>query len=440
MAGSLGVGSLGVGSVANVPPLSGVGLDGIDSIRQLKPTLDLVFSGTSHGITYTGADNGTYFDIDGVLRTSDSDAPRLDHTFDGTNWIPAGLLIEEQRTNLALRSEELDNVSVWADNDTPVRTANSTGAPDGTTTADTIEDNNGSGYEGIIQTVTVASDTLPYVFSYFIRKDTDQTRFSEIGLLFNGSNRISVHINTETGAIAVEIVDGTTDFGVIDVGDYWRFWVSVTNASLTSPQLHVFPAHGTVLGTANAAATGSAIFWGAQFEQAAFPTSYIPTTTAAVTRTADVATMTDISWFNSNEGTFLFEGSFPYVGTSSNELLDLDDGGNTDRFRLVLDASENINFSTTHSADTDGASNGTGVIAANTVFRVAGAYSDDDIRAAVDGALSPADSTAALPLADAMTTLRFGATIASTNYDGHIRRVRYWPKRLSDLKLQKLSS
>ena len=43
-------------------------------------------------ITYSGADNGTYFDSSGVLQTSGADAARFDHDKDG---IPLGILIEE---------------------------------------------------------------------------------------------------------------------------------------------------------------------------------------------------------------------------------------------------------------------------------------------------------------------------------------------------------
>ncbi|MCH8162360.1 MAG: hypothetical protein IIB88_10770, partial [Chloroflexi bacterium] len=113
--------------------------------------------------------------------------------------------------------------------------------------------------------------------------------------------------------------------------------------------------------------------------------------------------------FDADKGTFLVKGSFPFASAAARAILTIDDGGTTDRFYFELDASENVNFSTTHSADTDGASDGSAVIAADTQFKIVAAYADDNVRAAVDGTLSPADSTAALPLADTMTTVRFGA-------------------------------
>ena len=52
------------------------------------------------------------------------------------------------------------------------------------------------------------------------------------------------------------------------------------------------------------------LFWGAQAETGAVATSYIPTTSAAVTRAADVAVMTGTnfsSWWNAIEGTFVLD-------------------------------------------------------------------------------------------------------------------------------------
>lgn len=77
---------------------------------------------------------------------------------------------------------------------------------------------------------------------------------------------------------------------------------------------------------------------------------------------------------------------------------------------------------------------------ASGVFMSAAAYADDDVRAAVDGTLSPADTTAAIPLADAMTTLRIGATSAGAQWDGHIARIAYRNRRLPNDMLQSLTA
>ena len=54
-------------------------------------------------VTFTRASSGTYTDSAGVLQTAATDVPRFDH--DPTTGESLGLLVEEQRTNLLLRSE-----------------------------------------------------------------------------------------------------------------------------------------------------------------------------------------------------------------------------------------------------------------------------------------------------------------------------------------------
>jgi hypothetical protein len=55
-------------------------------------------------VTFTRASSGTYTDSAGVLQTAATDVPRFDH--DPTTGESLGLLVEEQRTNLLLQSNQ----------------------------------------------------------------------------------------------------------------------------------------------------------------------------------------------------------------------------------------------------------------------------------------------------------------------------------------------
>ena len=184
--------------------------------------------------------------------------------------------------------------------------------------------------------------------------------------------------------------------------------------------------------------TGSGLtqhFWQVQVEVGSFPTSPIPTTTVTVTRAADVCSTTKVAWLNANAGTFYGSVSIPFVGAVERSICTLDDGTATDRIRLYMDAAENLNFETVHNADTDGASDGAGVITVSTTAQIAGAYADDDVRAAVDGTLSAADAAAALPVGDAATTFRVGNDSAGTPFNGHIRALKYHIVRRTDAQI-----
>lgn len=246
--------------------------------------------------TFTRTDTagtGYFIDRGGTLRRAGANVPRiewLDTDDDGANETPSTLL-ELSRANLLLRSEEFDNAS-WASVGTPVVTANDATAPDGTTTADKIEDNDAAGHEYREQVVTVANDSVTRVASVFVKKRTGAP-IACVGLAYKGGTTVytNLHLNPDTGAVAVESGSATpADYGVEDVGDYWRPWISLANNSSgnTSCTVVAIPARASTLGgSASSSVTGYNHFWGAMLSEGQAATSYIKTTTAAVTRAVE---------------------------------------------------------------------------------------------------------------------------------------------------------
>jgi hypothetical protein len=160
-------------------------------------------------------------------------------------------LIEKVRTNLILQSQTLDNAS-WDKSDATV-TANTTIAPDGTLTADTITavviD------QRVNQAVTVAAST-EYTFSFFAKKGTTVTpRYS----VYDLSNNAFILTQVDYSAL----VNTST-------------WSRIT-ATFTTPagctSISIYPI--------NAATLGTTFIWGCQLETGV-ATDYIATTSAAV--------------------------------------------------------------------------------------------------------------------------------------------------------------
>jgi len=248
-------------------------------------------------ITFSRADASTcatYIDRDGILRLAAANVPRIewvDLDGDGIRETP-GLLLEGSRTNLCLQSEAFG--TTWTDIATPVVTSNTDVAPDGATTADTITDDNAAAFEGRQQVFTVANDSLPHVFFIFVKKTTAATNTFGFNLSLSGGTGVAStpRLNTNSG-----VVSSGFDTQAISVGNYWLFVSRVTNNTTgnTTLTLSVYPASGTNSGSNpgadDVAAQGSAVVWGAQLEKAAFRSSYIKTTTAAVIRAADSLTL-----------------------------------------------------------------------------------------------------------------------------------------------------
>lgn len=267
---------------------------------------------------------------------------------------PGGLL-EDQRENLLPRSQEI-NQAPWADTGTPIVTADTDVAPDGTTTADTIEDDSAVAQEGRRQVLVVPNDAVTRTFCVYIKKTVGATTFPGLQMRYRlGGALLEGYacLNTNTGVFTPLPANPPDDQGVEDAGDYWRVWMSLTNnaSGNTNCWAVVYPAISVDgVNWANAP-VGSAVFWGAQFEQAKFPSSYIPTVGAAVVRARD-----NLIYDNTNDvhaipatGTVIIGFTPEWEATEHNHtygaLVDTRNAGNTDGVRLgIINATGLIAF------------------------------------------------------------------------------------------------
>ena len=219
--------------------------------------------------------------------SSASNIPRLDYT----NGSCPSILVEPQRTNLALRSEEF-NVSPWTTLGTTTITPNATTAPDGNLTADLI-----LGVDSTSNVNQIIAGTIGVVYtnSFYI-KNNNSTQ-SQV-LIRNSTSVVAANINW-SGSILTSIINnaGTTTFQ--DAGNGWYRIISTYTAVEATQRPRVYPTLNT---------NQSVYVWGAQLEVGANATSYIPTTSASVTRNADVISKTGISsLIGQSEGTIYFE-------------------------------------------------------------------------------------------------------------------------------------
>jgi hypothetical protein len=180
----------------------------------------------------------------------------------GATRVASNGLIEKVRTNLILQSEAFN--TTWTPNSAPTITANTTIAPDGTLTADTIAATAGS--SGVYQ-LPVVSIGVEYSFSLYVKNITSATNIL-IGCDLGPINA-NISFNAVTGAI-IGVGASITGSSVTNAGNGWY---RVAGTYVATGALNTFVIFGS------SAMTFAA--WGAQFETGV-PTAYIPTTTAAV--------------------------------------------------------------------------------------------------------------------------------------------------------------
>jgi len=474
--------SFGFGFALPAYPLRGGG--GNNPFNQLGPTLDLSFTGVvtdltdpngytlntdfiipqyqiaaqyvvwetgvglvdktfSQIITFTRASTATYFDSAGVLQSAAIDAPRLD--YNPSTLAAQGFLIEEARTNSLPRSEEFSDAS-WTKGGATV-TADSTTAPSGTATADTLVEDTSTGQHRVYRSVSGTTNTNPYTYSIFAKASTRTRVYVGIaeGTTFvrqgNAVFDLSAGIVVSAGGGSGGATGGSAT--IQNVGNGWyRCTYTLTLGGTDT----------TIFGDINLVSTGTTIsytgngtaglfIWGAQLEAGAFATSYIPTTTTALTRSADVASVNTLSpWYNATASTLYTEFNTPVPTTVTNSAVvaGYDDGTANNRF-------SNFYTSNTGAVNTiqvtGGATNYTisavTGLALSNVQKQATRFQAGSYASSANGAAAVTDSFASAP--PTVNTLRFGLRPSGTQANMWLRRVTVYPRGLTNLELQTIT-
>ena len=399
------------------------------SIQDPLPALDLDWATdrslpAAYGPTpsFSRASTATYFTSSGVLSSAAINAPRFNHVYNGSSWVSKGLLVEEQRTNVVLYSA--DFTSGWTSSNVGMSTVAGT-APDGTSTAVKLYPTASTTQTRIYR--SPGSSTCISVFAKAAEKSI---------VYFYDLTGVNVcYFNLSTGAIGTNSTVLTAS--IINCGSGW-FRCSLSSSSAFSFfQIGVSDANGSTSSTASG--TNGILIWGAQAEIGSFPTSYIPTTTAAVTRSADVCQITggDFSGFwNASEGSFAVEFDVISENEYQSSLYLAHQSGSSwigQRRSTGLGIYFDVYNSNVQQARLTAT-----MPTAGTLFRSAGCYKANDFACSFNGAAVLTDAVGSLP---SPTSLAIGNFPAYGEYhNGHIARLRYYNSRLTNSKLQELST
>jgi hypothetical protein len=360
-------------------------------------------------VTFTRASSGTYTDSAGVLQTAATDVPRFDHN--PTTGESLGLLVEEQRTNLLLRSEDFS--TTWVRFNVNA-SSNAILAPDGTLTADKLTENDADNFHRIRQGITSG---VTGVFSVFL-KAAERTRVNL------GTSDINLIAGFDLSAGSV--VSGT---GSIEpFGDGW-YRCSISATFTTSGPFLLLRNSSSEFYTGDG--TSGIYLWGAQLEAGAFPTSYIPTTGATATRNASLADLISGAIAN-NIRSFYVEFSSPAVGTRG--VVSLNDNTANERASVLTSGTDPRLV--VHDGGVEQANINGGTVAAGVRTRVAVRINADDFAISINGGAVVTDTSGTLPTVD---RLMFGRTQAGEYLNGRIARFTGWSQLLPNATLQTLA-
>ena len=175
--------------------------------------------------------------------------------------------------------------------------------------------------------------------------------------------------------------------------------------------------------------------WGAQLEAGAFATSYIPTTSAALTRNADVATITGTNFsgfWRSGPGGILAR-ALPSTVSGTRPLVQVDDASADNIIALRGNATNPELY--IRSGGVDQATIDAGTISA-AAYRLAGAWAAGNAAASLNSGIAVNGAPGSIPAA---TQMRLGSD--GTNYlNGHLQAVQYWDEFLTPATLQSVTT
>ena len=307
----------------------GTGYQGLTTTTQ---TVTVFFTAVTASPLYfrSSASNFTgTIDNVSVKEVFENDVPRLDYS-GGASC--ASLLLEPQRTNVLVHSTIF--YSGWSLDDA-TKVSDSTTSPDGTTNAITLIGNTNASRHNIAQGPGGAVTASLSVFA-----KAKELRYLQIASANNPSQYVNFDVSDGTvGTVGSNFSDAKIeDYGngwyrcsVTSTNQYNAMYISLVS-SLTSSWLESWTMSNN---------TDGLYLYGAQLEEGSYPTSYIPTTSSTVTRTADVCNNAGTSaTFNSTEGV-LFAEIAALADDSTQRFISLGDGTSNNRIILGYNNASN---------------------------------------------------------------------------------------------------
>ncbi len=390
-------------------------------------------------VTFTRASNATYFDSTGTLQTASTNVARFD--YNPATLQPRGLLIEGARTNSLRNGEAIGSTA---------------GVFGGTAVMPTNWVINNPGYtreligrfteNGIVYTRFRFSGT-PTGGPQTIAFESATQVAATVGQTWTASFRVRRVGATETNITARRLQIQECDAGgaVLATGDtsftLSETWQQITQTRTLNQATTAFVRHLLTLSVNIGVNTDVTVDVATpQLELGAFASSYIPTTTAAATRAADVCTITNLAsiGYNASASTLLANYEIPVgwsTGISEQGIATFNNGSNNNRMQISRGATGNIGlFAADGGVAQASLVDGGGVRSTPITLKTAMAFQANDYAMCSTG-LSVSSSGAASTVAT-VDRLTIGARLGGLELFGCIRGLTYYPSRLPNSKLQ----
>jgi hypothetical protein len=399
----------------------GLGRHNYRSAGGLLPSLILDFAGTrslDSRVTFTRSTAATYYNSSGILSTAAINVPRFQ--YNPSTLVSLGLLVEQSSVNLNYPSIPPTSGFTFSVNVVSAL-ANQTTAPDGTNTATQY---NMLAYGTYQYSLTTLTSATTYTVSMYVKGTTNYVRFG----VCNSSSSAGFYgtfdlINvTATGGLYGS-GGSYTSSTITDVGNGW-YRCTVTGVTGTMANSRF------VYSTSSTTVPVSYYAWGGQVEALGFATSLITTTSAQVTRAADIPPLPISTWYNTTQGTWFAQVNM--LSTAGTPRI----VGATPSSKAPMEISNQAAamFDNVFGVST------ANTITANTTQKIAAAWTGTTGQVCLNGGTVATGSQ--LNGYSDLTTIGIGYnSTANDNFiNGTIAKITYYPKALTSAQLQTLTT
>ena len=373
--------------------------------------------------TFTRGSVATRINAQGLIENVTSGQSRLNYPMiDGVQKGCPHHILEPARTNLLPYSESFDNGAGWVASGRPSVESNVIISPDGALNATRLSFGNNS----TLRVQPELTFTNNYSYSIFVKKD--------IG------NFVTIYCAFFTTSIIVgfDLNNGTCQAGgIIEKygNDWYKISVSknVTGDADKSGYFYLYSPQE--LGSTTSVSGNKLYVWGAQVEEGSYPTSYIPTSGTAVTRSAETASGAGNSTtFNSSEGVLMAE-----ISALANDVaISLSDNtfNNSISFGVYLNKISAVirkdgGYITSGIIDNSGHAFNNNKIAIK--------YNSSSCDFYVNGFVVGSSSGVAYS-SNVLDNLNFNRGSANDNFYGKTKQLQYYNSALTESELEQLTS
>lgn len=386
-------------------------------------------------LTVARADAGYYVDRDRVRKSAGAGVLRYGH--DIITGAPLGVLVEGSRTNLLTHSRELGNAA-W-DKTNATITDNQSAASDGSVALDRIV-TSGTSFPRVIASGLSLTAGTPYTLTFEVRAGNVNFLHGTANIAGNAElQRFFGRMDTGVTALSAAVGAITMSAHMVDLGGgLWRMEVTFTPATTGSWDVFFGPSSSMSSTTAVVADYIDAGDVG--LEVGLVASSTIDTAGGTASRAADAISIPYAllpASVGGNEATLFAEVDFPdYAVAVTKAMLSLEVSA-AERISLQMNSTPLFEGQIVSTADTLG---GHAPTIVTRLTKAAVAARANNAANSVNGSGGTTVDTGVTMPVGAYLNLRIGNAITVNHPFGYIRKIAYFPRRMTAAEIDALTA